>query len=153
MTEERNGEPEELTDEAAKMQSIRHGSASAWMEITGNQTIPVVVDALLDVPPAKEFNKTELADAAGTSAESIRTHIDTLLQFQIVEEIPETSPTRYRLDTDSPVVKRLLQLQGTLNKVGATDEKIEVEREDAASDPSHLQPTFPESPKPDRYNI
>jgi hypothetical protein len=139
-------------DNAAKSEAVRRDSPSAWMALVGNQTIPLVIDALLDAPPRKEFNKTELGEYAGVNPESIRNHIETLLNFQIVEEVPDSQPTRYRLDTDSPTVKRLFQLHGALNQVGSTDQEVEAEREDTG-DRQKLQPTPPTEPRYNQFSL
>jgi len=144
---------EGMSDEAAEMNEIRHNSPSVWMEITGNETIPIVIDALLDAPPGKEFNKTELAEYAGTTHQSIQNHIDNLTRFQIVEPVPETQPTRYRLDTDSPVIKQLFKLNANLDKVATANERLEAEREDTPSDPAELSPTFPGRKQADTFDV
>jgi len=136
MTDDGEADEDTMTEEAAEMQHLRKESPSAWMAVVGNQTIPLVIDALLDAPPGKEFNKTELAEYAGTTSQSIQNHIGDLLEFQIVEAVPNTQPTRYRLDTDSPVIKELFQLTAQLDRVAASDERLEVERDNTASDPT-----------------
>lgn len=144
---------EDMTEEAAEMQEIRQQSPSAWMAVVGNQTIPLVIDALLDAPPGREFNKKELAEYAGTTPQSIQNHIDDLLRFQIVETVPDTQPTRYRLDTDSPVIKELFQLTAQLDRVAANDEQLEAERDDTASDPADVSPTLPSPKRANMFDI
>lgn len=153
MTGTADSDTEPLSDEAAEMSEVRHTSPSVWMALTGNETIPLVIDALLDAPPGKEFNKTELAEYAGTTHQSIQNHIDNLLDFQIVEEVPDTNPTRYRLDTDSPVVKELFKLTANLDQVARADEKLEATREDTPSSPADLSPTFPGRKRANEFDV
>jgi hypothetical protein len=151
MTDDDESDETAMTETAVEMQQLREGRPSAWMALVGNQTIPLVVDALLDAPPGREFNKTELAEYAGTTPQSIQNHMDNLLEFQMVEAVPDTQPTRYRLDTNSPVITELFQLTAELDRVAASDEKLEDDRGDAASDPATLQPDFPSPMQPNKF--
>jgi len=101
------------------MKQLRRRNPSAWLELTDNQTLPLVIDALLDSPPGREFNKKELGDHAGVSRESVRTYVDTLLKFNVVEEVPDTNPRRYRLNDEGKVTRALFELQSALNAEGA----------------------------------
>lgn len=112
--------------ESESIKSRRRANPSSWLELTDNQTLPLVVDALLDSPPGKEYNKTELANFAGVSRESVREHIETLLKFGIVEEVDDTTPTRYRLNDHGKATVSLFELNSALNSV-ASGEKENVE--------------------------
>jgi len=101
----------------------RRENPSAWLELTDNQTLPLVVDALLDSPPGREFNKKELGDHAGVSRESVRKYVDTLLKFNVVEEVADTNPQRYRLNDDGKATRALFELQSALNAEGATESR------------------------------
>ena len=103
------------------MKQLRRENPSAWLELTDNQTLPLIIDALLDSPPGREFNKKELGDHAGVSRESVRRYVDTLLRFNIVEEVASTNPRRYRLNDDGKVTRVLFELQSALNAEGATE--------------------------------
>ena len=105
--------------DSADMKQLRRRNPSAWLELTDNQTLPLVIDALLDSPPGREFNKKELGDHAGVSRESVRTYVDTLLKFNVVEEVPDTNPRRYRLNDEGKVTRALFELQSALNAEGA----------------------------------
>lgn len=115
------------TDDAASdrtdMKERRRRNPSAWLELTDNQTLPLVIDALLDSPPGREFNKKELGDHAGVSRESVRKYVDTLLKFNIVTEVPGTNPRRYRLNDEGKATRALFELQSALNAEGATEER------------------------------
>lgn len=108
----------------------RRTEPSPWLELTGNQTLPKVVDALLDAPPGKEFNKKELGDFAGVSRESIRAYIDVLVGFGIMEEVPDSSPTRYRLNDRGKVTVELFELNSALNSVASGEAKIISQQDD-----------------------
>lgn len=103
------------------VKQVRRENPSAWLELTDNQTLPLVVDALLDSPPGREFNKKELGDHAGVSRESVRKYVDTLLKFNIVEEVADTNPRRYRLNDEGKATRALFELQSALNAEGATE--------------------------------
>lgn len=103
------------------VKQVRRENPSAWLELTDNQTLPLVVDALLDSPPGREFNKKELGDHAGVSRESVRKYVDTLLKFNIVEEVTGTDPQRYRLNDEGKATRALFELQSALNAEGGTE--------------------------------
>lgn len=110
----------EATDETGE---FREEFPSGWLALTKNESVPYVVDALLDLPPRREFNQTELAEHAGVSRQSVSRHLDLLLAAGIVEPVGDTSPRRYRFDEESPVSRALIRLDGAMNDVGpAPDE-------------------------------
>jgi hypothetical protein len=79
--------------------------------------VTIIIDALLGLPPRSEFDKTELAEHAGVSRQSVTNHIDLLLALDVLEEVPNTSPTRYRMPR-SAVVQELFELNSALNAAG-----------------------------------
>jgi Fic family protein len=90
---------------------------SGFLHLTRYESVPILIDALLDLPPGREFNKTEFADHAGVTRQTVSTHIDHLLELDIVEEVPNTSPRRYRV-AESDVVQRLFEFNSALNAAG-----------------------------------
>jgi Fic family protein len=82
-----------------------------------HESVPILVDALLTLPPGREFNKTELADHAGVTRQTVSNYIDLLLETDVVEEVPNTSPRRYRV-AKSDVVQELFELNSALNVAG-----------------------------------
>jgi predicted transcriptional regulator len=90
---------------------------SGFLHLTRHESVPILIDALLDLPPGREFNKTELADHAGVTRQTVSNYIDLLLDTDIVEEVPNTSPRRYRV-AESAVVKQLFELNSALNATG-----------------------------------
>jgi len=82
-----------------------------------HESIPILIDAILTLPPGREFTKTELADHAGVTRQTVSKYIDRLLDLDIVEPVPNTSPRRYQI-ADSVVVEELFALNSALNAAG-----------------------------------
>lgn len=89
---------------------------SGFLLLTNHESVPLLVDALLDLPPGREFNKTEFAAHAGVTRQTVGTYIEHLLKLDVVEEVPNTSPRRYRV-AESDVVQELFELNSALNAV------------------------------------
>jgi predicted AAA+ superfamily ATPase len=89
---------------------------SGWLHLTQHDSVPILIDALLDLPPGREFNKTEFAEHAGVTRQTVGNYIGLLIETNIVEQVPDTSPTRYRM-TQSDVVRELFELNSALNTV------------------------------------
>jgi predicted transcriptional regulator len=87
---------------------------SGLLYLTRNESVPILLDALLDLPPDREFNKTELASHAGLTRQTVGSYIDRLLEVEILRDVPETSPQRYRV-TESDVVRELYAFNSALN--------------------------------------
>ncbi|MEZ3116350.1 winged helix-turn-helix domain-containing protein [Halobaculum sp. MBLA0147] len=90
-----------------------HGTAeeatpTGWAAITGTPAVSAIVDTLLDLPAEREFNKSELAELAGVSRNTVGNHIDTLEAVGLVTEVSHAH--RYRVDTDSPVFRAATEL-------------------------------------------
>lgn len=90
---------------------------SGFLYLTQHESVPILLDALLDLPPDREFNKTELADHAGVTRQTVSNYIDLLLEVNIIEEVPNTSPRRYQV-AESDVVQELFELNGAINAAG-----------------------------------
>ena len=93
---------------------------SGFLQLTQHESVPIIIDALLDLPPGREFNKTELANHSGVTRQTVTTHCELLCQLAIIEPVPETSPRRYRL-AESTVVEELFALNSALNTVNSED--------------------------------
>lgn len=104
---------------------------SGWLALTKNDSVSYIVDALLDLPPHREFNQTELAEFAGVSRQSVSRHLGLLLAAGIVEAIENTSPQRYRFDEDSDVSRALVRLDGAMNAAGEGTEEPPCSSEDS----------------------
>ena len=97
-----------------KEQRLEHPSGLLYL--FQHEGVPILLGAVLDLPPGREFNKTEFADHAGVTRQTVGNYIDLLLETRIVEEVPETTPQRYRV-TESEVVRELYELNSALNAV------------------------------------
>lgn len=86
--------------------------------MTRNESVNYIIDGLLDAPANRGYNKSELAEKAGVNRKSVGRHIDLLLGVGLLEEIPDTSPPRYRFDAESEVSRALIELDGALNRAG-----------------------------------
>ncbi|TKX74474.1 hypothetical protein EXE46_08885 [Halorubrum sp. GN11_10-6_MGM] len=82
-----------------------------------HESVPILIDAILTLPPGREFTKTELADHAGVTRQTVSKYTDLLLETDIVEEIPNSSPRRYRV-AKTNVVQELFELNSALNASG-----------------------------------
>lgn len=106
-------------DSAGEQQrAFRADYPSGWLMLTKNESVPYVIDALLDLMPRREFNQTELAELAGVSRQSVSRHLDLLLTAEVVEPVENTRPQRYRFNPESDVSRAVIQLDGAMNAVG-----------------------------------
>jgi len=103
----------------AETKKLRKEHPSGWLYLTQHDAVPILIDGLLDLPPNREFNKTELAAHAGVTRQTVSTYTDLLLEVELIEEVPNTSPRRYRV-ADSNVVRELFELNSALNDAGRT---------------------------------
>jgi DNA-binding transcriptional ArsR family regulator len=104
------GDPEDERD--VKERRLEH--PSGWLALTRHEGVLIIVDALLDLPPHREFNKSELAAHAGVTRQTVSRHADRLVELDVIEPVPETTPTRYRV-ADGDVVEQLFELNAALN--------------------------------------
>jgi DNA-binding MarR family transcriptional regulator len=98
--------------------SIREQYPSGWLALTKNGSVVRIVDALLDLPPRREFNQTELAEQADVSRQSVSRHLELLLAAGVIETVENTRPQRYRFDPESDVSQAIIRLDGAMNGVG-----------------------------------
>lgn len=87
---------------------------SGFLHLLQYESVPILIDALLDLPPGREFTKTELAEHAGVTRQTVSTYADLLLETEVIEPVESTSPQRHQL-TESEVVEELFELNGALN--------------------------------------
>lgn len=90
----------------------RRAAPSGWLELTKDESPQYVIDALLSVDPKKEFTRTELARFAGVSTQSIRRHVDHLVELGILAET--AGGKRYHFDVDSETGRLVAELNGAL---------------------------------------
>lgn len=116
------GSREDSDDEST---NPRYEPPTGWLQVTRNDTVPLIIDALLDLPAHREFNQTELADLAGVSRQSVNRHLDLLLDLSVVEPVEHSSPQRYRFDADAAVSRRLIELDGAVGDALADEPESE----------------------------
>ena len=108
---------EHAAGDREQKKELRKDHPSGWLHLTQHEAIPVLVDALLDLPPNREFNKTEFAAHAGVTRQTVGNYTDLLLEVELIEEVEHTTPRRYRL-AESEVVRELFEFNSALNAVG-----------------------------------
>lgn len=99
-------------DQDVKETRLEHPSGLLYL--MQHDAVPIILDALLDLPPGREFNKSEFADHSGVTRQTVGNYIDLLIEVDIVERVPNTTPQRYRL-AESDVVQELFELNSALN--------------------------------------
>lgn len=104
--------PGENSQRGTKEARLSH--PSGILHLLQHDAVPILLDAVLDLPPGREFNKTEFAAHAGVTRQTVGNYIELLQETAIVEPVPETSPQRYRV-TESAVVEELFELNSALN--------------------------------------
>lgn len=92
----------------------RLSNPSGWLYLTQHDSIPVLIDALLDWPTDREFTVQEFADHAGVVRQTVSKHRKVLLNVGLIEEVPDTYPQRYRIN-DSSVTKELFAFNSAIN--------------------------------------
>ena len=91
---------------------------TGWLALVRHESVARIIDAMLNMPPHREMTQTELADLAGVSRQSVYTHLEFLLEIEILEPVPDTSPQRYRFDPGSDVGQAVVELDGAVNAAG-----------------------------------
>jgi DNA-binding transcriptional ArsR family regulator len=102
----------------------RYEHPSGWLLLTQHESVQLMLDGLLSYPPYREFNKTELAEHAGVSRQSVSNHIDLLLTLNIIEEVEGTTPQRYRFNEESSVSQGIIDLNGRINSIGESETTV-----------------------------
>jgi Fic family protein len=113
MSESPRRHPAAETDTKA----ARLENPSGVLYLFQHESVPILIDAVLTLPPGREFTKTELAGHAGVTRQTVSKYIDLLLETDVVEDVPNSSPRRYRV-ADGDVVRALFELNSALNTAG-----------------------------------
>lgn len=95
----------------------RHNNPSGWLYLTKHDSVPLLVDALLDWPPEREFTVQEFATHAGLVRQTVSKHLGVLIDVGLIEAIPETHPQRYRL-RENEVTTELFAFNSAINAHG-----------------------------------
>lgn len=99
--------------ELSKQERLEH--PSGWLYLCQNESVHYIIDALLSIDPKREFTQTELARFAGVSTQSVRRHIDRLVELGVVAK----RGRRYHFNADSDVGRLVMELNGALVAAGA----------------------------------
>lgn len=102
--------------ENLSMDELRDEYPSGWRILVQNESVGFILDALMDALPRSEFTKSELADKAGVSRQSVYTHLDLLLVLGVLEPVEDSSPERYRVNADNDLLELLHQVNGVVNE-------------------------------------
>jgi len=98
------------------MDELRDEYPSGWRVLVQNESVGYILDALMDALPGAEYTKSELATDAGVSRQSVYTHLDLLLALNVLEPVENSSPQRYRVNSESELLDLLHQVNGTVNQ-------------------------------------
>lgn len=97
------------------MGKLRDEYPSGWRILTQHDSVGYMIDALMDAPDY-HFSKSKLAEKAGVSRQSVHTHLDLLLNLDIVETVEGSSPEKYTLNSGDELVRELHRLNGLVNE-------------------------------------
>lgn len=70
MSESTRTHPAEEKD----IKEARLENPTGVLHLFQHESVPVLIDALLTLPPGREFNKTELADHAGVTRKTVSSY-------------------------------------------------------------------------------
>lgn len=93
---------------------MRREYPSGWLELAKDPARALLIDAILDAPPGYEFSPPEIAPRAGISAQSVRNHIDILVDRGILKQI---NGSRYAVVDQGKVITELRELNSAVNAV------------------------------------
>lgn len=102
-----------------KTKEARLNNPSGLLYLTQHESVPILIDAILDWPTTREFTTQEFADHSGLVRQTVSKHLDLLVELEIIEEVPETYPQRYRI-ADSEVTRELFELNSAINALEDT---------------------------------
>jgi len=126
---------DDSNDSRGTTKEFRLAYPTGWLRLTQHRGVQLIIDAFIDAGPSREFNKSELAEFAGVSRQTVQNRIGLLVDLDIVSEVETASTTRYRLDVDSPVTQTILDLNYEVNAVlSDEEEKKEAQSDDKATD-------------------
>ena len=109
--------PQEHPAAETDTKEARLENPSGILYLFQHESVPVLIDAILTLPPSREFTKTELADHAGVTRQTVSKYIDLLVETEMVEEVANSSPRRYQV-AKSDAIQELFELNSALNTAG-----------------------------------
>jgi DNA-binding transcriptional ArsR family regulator len=110
---------EPSTQEVREMnkKQLRKEFPSGWMELARYETLVLAIDALLESPATRKYTVDALAERSGAHPRSLQNHIDSLVDLDIIKEIRENNEIKYTLNSNSPIVDQLYELNATVQRV------------------------------------
>lgn len=91
-----------------------YAEGTALTEMLGDGPKVKILSAFL-AEPEYDLNKTEVADMAGISRNTVYRHLDDLTEMGVVIETRETgSSQRYKINKDNAAAKKLAELEWEL---------------------------------------
>ena len=106
----------------AAVKEMRREHPSGWMELAKDPARALLIDTLLDSPPGYEFTPSEISPRAGISDQSVRNHIDILVDRGILDQIGNSE---YKLNDKSRIFVELEGLNSAVNAVRSGMASIE----------------------------
>ena len=117
-----------MSDIPSVSKSDRRATPSGWLYLCQNETVHYIIDALLSVESSREFTQTELARLSGVSTQSVRRHIDRLVETGVVATT--AGGRRYHYNMDSNVGQLIAELNGAI-VARSFDDDVEDEQDAA----------------------
>lgn len=105
-----------FTDDPREMKHSRTEHPTGWLYLCQHTSIHYILDALLQVDPNKEFTKTELAEFAGVSTQSVRRHLPKLVELGVVAET--ANGKRYHYDLSTDLGQLIVEVNGEIAALG-----------------------------------
>ena len=115
----------------------REEDPEGLLYLTKFDTVPLMIDALFDAPPNREFTKKELAERADISKRSVNSRLGVLRELGIIKDIEDSK--RFTLDLDGEITWSLRELDGAIRKAqGGKPPKRNREPETKDENPDRL---------------
>lgn len=121
---------EEIRNKGTKQ--FRKEHPSGFMKLFNQPSMRFVLDALLDRSPAAEFTKSELAEQAGISTETLRKLFPTLKDLGIISQVENTQ--RYQYQDTAPVSRALVKVSAAANAMALEKNQTAIENIDKYPD-------------------
>jgi len=100
-----------------------YAEGTALTEMLGDGPKVKILSAFL-AEPDYDLNKTEVADMAGISRNTVYRHLDDLTKMGVVVETRKTGGSqRYKINKDNPAAKKLAELEWELVDVLFAEEE------------------------------
>lgn len=102
------------------MKQRRLSEPSGWLYLTEYDHAQLLVDALIDGHP-DSFNKSELADFAGVSRDTVHDHLERLEELNIAKDTGHGRQSRYQFNPDSDVGDAIISVDAAVQGARETE--------------------------------